>query len=79
MFDMAYIIFMVVLCAAIAVMAWRWLDRYCEFKEIVEEKDDFEKLMRKQLELDSARLKAQEDLLRKACCSWAESDGEEAE
>ena len=32
----------------------------------------FEKLMRKQLELDAARLKAQEDLLREACRSQAE-------
>ena len=34
--------------------------------------------MRGQLELDAARLKAQEDLLREACRSWAEDDnGEE--
>jgi len=60
------------LCAAL----FEWYCHYRELKERVEESDDFEKLMRKQLELDAARLKAYEDMLREACRSQAEGEDE---
>lgn len=66
------IIIVIVLGSIICVAMFEWFSDYCELKKKVEESDDFEKLMRKQLELDAARLKAQEDLLREACRSQAE-------
>lgn len=78
MLEVIDILTVIVLGSILSVMAYDWLCDYCEFKKRVEESDDFEKLMRKQLELDAARLKAQEDLLREACRSWAEdNNGEE--
>lgn len=80
MAEVIDIIIVIVLGSILCVMAYDWLCDYCELKKRVEEGDDFENLMRKQLELDAARLRAQEDLLREACRSWAEDDsGEEYE
>lgn len=80
MAEVIDIIILIVLGSILCVMAYDWLCDYCELKKKVEESGDFEKLMRKQLELDTARLKAQEDLLREACRSWAEDgSGEEYE
>ena len=78
MSEVIGIIIVIVLGSVLCVMAYDWLCDYCELKKRVEESDNFEKLMRGQLELDAARLKAQEDLLREACRSWAE-DAEEDE
>ena len=61
----------------LAATAYYWFREYYDLKRQMEENDDFEKLMRKQLELDAARLKAQEDLLREACRSQAEEEYEE--
>ena len=61
----------------LAATAYYWFGEYYDLKRQMEENDDFEKLMRKQLELDAARLKAQEDLLREACRSQAEEEYEE--
>ncbi len=80
MSEVIDIIIAIVLGSILCVAVLEWFSDYCELKRRVEESDDFEKLMRKQLELDTARLKAQEDLLREACRSWAEDDnGEEYE
>jgi hypothetical protein len=80
MSEVIGIIIVIVLGSILCVAVLEWFSDYCELKRRVEESDDFEKLMRKQLELDTARLKAQEDLLREACRSWAEDDnGEEYE
>lgn len=76
---MVDIIFLTIFSAAMCVTAYYWFEKYYDLKESVEENDDFEKLMRRQLELDAARLKAQEDLLREACRSWAEDPEEEEE
>ncbi len=77
MAEVIDIIIVIVLGSILCVKAYDWFDDYCELKRRLEENDDFEKLMRKQLELDAARLKAQEDLLREACRSWAEDDSSE--
>ena len=69
------IIILILLGVSLFIVADYWLEKYFELRRIVEEKSDFEKLMRKQLELDAARLKAQEDLLHEACRSWAEDAG----
>lgn len=74
MLDVIDIIAVIVLGSILCVMAYDWFCNYCELKKRVEENGDFEKLMRKQLKLDTARLKAQEDLLREACRSWAEEE-----
>ena len=65
------VIILILLGVCLLIAADCLLEKYYDLKRIVEEKDDFEKLMRKQLELDAARLKAQEDLLHEACRSWA--------
>lgn len=72
MAEVIGIIIAIVLSSIVCVAVLEWFSDYCELKRRVEERDDFEKLMRKQLELDAARLKAQEDLLREACRSQAE-------
>lgn len=69
------VIILILLGVCLIIAADCLLEKYYDLKRIVEEKDDFEKLMRKQLELDAARLKAQEDLLHEACRSWAEDTG----
>lgn len=79
MSEVIDIIVVIVLGSILCVAVFEWFSDYCELKRRVEENGDFEKLMHKQLELDAARLKAQEDLLREACRSWAENDGEEYE
>lgn len=77
MAEVIDIIILIVLGSILCVMAYDWLCDYCELKKKVEESDNFEKLMRGQLELDATRLKAQEDLLREACRSWAEEENGE--
>lgn len=72
MSEVIDIIIVIVVGSILCVAVFDWFCDYCELKRRVEENDDFEKLMRKQLELDAARLKAQEDLLREACRSQAE-------
>lgn len=72
MSEVIGIIIVIVVSSILCVAVFDWFCDYCELKRRVEENDDFEKLMRKQLELDAARLKAQEDLLREACRSQAE-------
>lgn len=52
---------------------------YHKRKKREAEQDGFSRLMREMLELDADRLKVQEDLLREACRSWAETDEEEDE
>lgn len=52
---------------------------YYKRKKREAEQDGFSRLMREMLELDADRLKVQEDLLREACRSWAETDEEEDE
>lgn len=79
MAEVIDIIIVIVLGSILCVAVLEWFSDYCELKRRVEENGDFEKLMHKQLELDAARLKAQEDLLREACRSQAEEydDGHE--
>lgn len=72
MAEIIDIIIVIALGGILGVAVLEWFSDYCELKKRVEESDDFEKLMRKQLELDAARLKAQEDMLREACRSQAE-------
>lgn len=72
MAEVIDIIIVIVLGSILCVAVFDWFCDYCELKKRVEENGDFEKLMRKQLELDVARLQAQEDLLREACRSQAE-------
>lgn len=77
MSEVVDIIIAIVLGSILCVMAYDWFCDYCELKKRMEESNDFEKLMRKQLELDAARLKAQEDLLREACRSQMEEEYED--
>lgn len=70
----AIIIIIIIAGGVLGVAAYDWLCDYCELKKMVEENDDFEKLMRKQLELDAERLRAYEDMLREACWSQAEEE-----
>lgn len=79
MLEIIDIVIVIVLGSVLCAIAYDWLCDYCNLKKRVEESDDFEKLMRKQLELDAARLKAQEDLLREACRSQAEEYEDEYE
>ena len=50
------IIILILLGVSLFIVADYWLEKYFELRRIVEEKSDFEKLMRKQLELDAASL-----------------------
>lgn len=79
MLEIIDILIVIVLGSIVCVAISEWFFDYCELKKRVEESDDFEKLMRKQLELDAARLKAQEDMLREACRSQAEEYEDEYE
>ena len=72
MLEIIDIVIVIVLGSIVCVAVFEWFCDYCNLKKRVEESDDFEKLMRKQLELDAARLKAQEDMLREAFRSQAE-------
>lgn len=64
-----------ILCA----VAYDWFGDYCELKKTLEESNDFEKLMRKRLELDAESLRAYEDILREACRSQMEEEYEDEE
>lgn len=76
----AIIMIIIIAGGVLGAAAYDWLCDYCELKKMVEEDDDFEKLMRKQLELDAERLRAYEDMLREACQSQVEEEyGDEYE
>ena len=72
---MLNVIILILLGVCLIIAADCLLEKYYDLKRSVSETDELEKLMRKQLELDAARLKAQEDLLHEACRSWAEDAG----
>lgn len=71
------IIMLILLGVMLFMVVDHWIKKYKKLKRIVEEKDDFEKLMYKQLELDAIRFRAHEDLLREACRFWVEDAGED--
>ena len=79
MLEIIDILIVIVLGSIVCVAISGWFFDQWNLKKRVEESDDFGELMRKQLELDAARLKAQEDLLREACRSQAEEYEDEYE
>lgn len=80
MMEMMCIIFALgTICVSIFLITECFLDCRDYIKQ-EKDGDSFEHLMLEMLELDASRLKAQEDLLREACRSWAETDeGTEAD
>ena len=71
------IIIIIIAGGVLGAAAYDWFGDYCELKKTLEESNDFEKLMRKQLELDAESLRAYEDILREACQSQAEEEYED--
>ncbi len=55
---MLNVIILILLGVCLIIAADCLLEKYYDLKRIVEEKDDFEKLMRKQLELDGQKMLA---------------------
>lgn len=64
-----------ILCTTI----YGWLCGSYGSKKKAEKGDSFEKLMRRQLELDTERFRAYEDMLREACWSQEKECGDDYE
>lgn len=77
---MAEIIILLVLSICLALLVLFLILCYSDYRQLKQENNHFNRMVKEQFEMNSHSLNAYESMLREACRSWTENDsGEEYE